>query len=394
MNNIFKGIDYRTAKPVSVSTGRDFIAAISAYTPAKEEALPWIAPGLFDLQINGFNGVDFNTMPLTQEGLHKAVHDLWKQGITTFLPTLVTGSRENIQQAITSINSFCRTFPDEGLSIGGIHLEGPFISTVDGPRGAHNPAYICPPDWSLIEEWQNRAEGKIKVITVSPEWPGIVSFIEKCVENNISVSIGHTAATSAQISKAVRAGARLSTHLGNGAHLMLPRHPNYIWDQLAEDSLWTTIIADGFHLPDAVLKVIMKVKEDHAMLISDCTKYTGMNPGPYTSPIGGQVVLDANGKLYMASNPGLLAGSARSLLDCVNYVVTSGLCPLAKAWNMASLFPWLFLNPDVPHGLNKGCVADFVLFHTSDEGIRIAKTVKRGKVVYEASDYIDRDLYS
>ncbi|MBW7461558.1 N-acetylglucosamine-6-phosphate deacetylase, partial [Paenibacillus sepulcri] len=178
------------------------------------------------------------------------------------------------------------------------------------------------------------ARGKIKLITLSPEWPGTASFIEKCAKAGVQVSIGHTAAAEEQIREAAAAGARLSTHLGNGAHLMLPRHPNYLWAQLAEEELWTCIIADGFHLPDSVLKVVRSVKGKRTILVSDAVYLCGMAPGTYENHIGGRVVLTPEGRLHLEQNPRLLAGSAQMLHRGISHIAGRGIAPLSEACDM------------------------------------------------------------
>jgi N-acetylglucosamine-6-phosphate deacetylase len=180
------------------------------------------------------------------------------------------------------------------------------------------------------------------------------------------------------------AGAKLSTHLGNGAHLLIPRHPNYLWDQLAEENLWASVIADGFHLPDNFMKVVFKVKGDHSVLISDSTKFTGMDPGEYYSLIGGSVVLTPGRRLHMAENPGILAGSAKTLLDCINYLTSKNICSRAEAWKMASVNPSNLVFPGIPHGMNTGARADLVLFRTEKGRITIKQTIKAGIKVYDS----------
>src|SRR5699024_717401 len=153
--------------------------------------------------------------------------------------------------------------------------------------------------WQEFVKLQESAEGKIKIITISPEYDSAVDFIKQATKENVKVAIGHTAATSAQIRRAVEAGAVLSTHLGNGAHVTLPRHPNYIWDQLAEENLWASVISDGHHLPTNVLNVFNKVKEEKMILISDSVALAGKEPGNYKTAVGGEVTLTEKGKLHL-----------------------------------------------------------------------------------------------
>ncbi|MBW7893250.1 MAG: hypothetical protein H3C48_19985, partial [Chitinophagaceae bacterium] len=223
-------------------------------------------------------------------------------------------------------------------------------------------------------------DGKIKIITLAPEWETAPEFIERAVRSGVIVAIGHSLANTSQVKRAVEAGARMSTHLGNGIPLMLQRHPNLIWDQLAEDNLTAGIIADGIHLPDAFIKVVRKVKAESILVVSDATCYAGMPPGEYHSHIGGDVVLDKNKRVSLKGSSGLLAGAAKSLLENVETLLEHQLYPLAEAWQMASLNPILLLrknNVDVDLYDD-----DRVVFALEDASIAIKMVIKNGKVVF------------
>jgi N-acetylglucosamine-6-phosphate deacetylase len=237
----------------------------------------------------------------------------------------------------------------------------------------------------MFLNWQEAAEGNIQIITLSPEWPGAVSFIEQCVKTGVRVSIGHTAATPEQIRDAVSAGATMSTHLGNGCHLTLPRHSNYIWEQLASEGLWSSIISDGFHLPDPVLKVFLRVKPETTFLVSDTTSFGGLSPGIYAGHIGGEVELSQEGRLFMRKAPDILAGSAQSLLWCVNQLIIKEILPVKDAWKLASLKPMEFLNGVPGEPFQKGDIADIVLFKKSEGGVNILQTIKSGEIVSAGS---------
>ncbi|MUP39189.1 N-acetylglucosamine-6-phosphate deacetylase [Labilibaculum euxinus] len=380
-----EGLDYQSGKPIRLGIKDGKIADVVYLLKAKKY-LPVIAPGLVDLQVNGYGGVDFNTTQLMASDVNRVVQMLAKQGVTTFFPTLITNTDDSIRKALATIVLACKTYPEAASAIGGIHLEGPFISKEDGARGAHDPQLVQKPDWELFQQWQTVAEEKIKIITLSPEWTGSDEFIARCTKSGVVVSIGHTAATPEQIDRAVKAGGRLSTHLGNGTHLMLPRHPNYIWEQLAQDKLWTSVIADGFHLPDSFLKIIFKVKSETAILISDCTYFAGLNPGTYNSHIGGEVMLSPEGRLSLANQPNLLAGSAQSLLWCVNQVVRKNLLSLKDAWNKASLKPLEVLTGKSQSVFKAGEPANLVLFEQKQTEINILQTILSGEIVYLHSD--------
>jgi N-acetylglucosamine-6-phosphate deacetylase len=266
--------------------------------------------------------------------------------------------------------------------IAGIHLEGPFISPEDGPRGAHDRAFVRPPDPDLFRRWQEGAGGRIRLVTLSPEWPGACPFIEGCVKEGVTVSIGHTAATPGQIRDAVAAGASMSTHLGNGSHLTLPRHPNYVWEQLAQDGLAACFIADGFHLPDSVIKVILRVKGRNAMMVSDAVYLSGLPPGTYDTHIGGKVKLRSEGRLHLAGDGRILAGSVRMVLSGVDHLVCAGLAGLGEAWEMASTRPAARMNLAAGRGLKASAPADFVLFARVKDRIEILETWKGGRKVF------------
>lgn len=374
---VVTGREIGSLRPVSIEIedGR-----ISAVNPANEDdALPWIGPGLVDLQVNGFAGSDLNSPQPNPETVNDLTRKLHRLGVTSYLPTVVTAAPEDIEARIAAIAAADRA------SIAGIHLEGPFISPEDGPRGAHPRDHVCEPDWKLFQRWQEAADGLIRIITLSPEWPDGCDFIARCRASGVKVAIGHTGATPAQIREAVAAGATMSTHLGNGAHTVLPRHPNYIWEQLAADGLWATTIGDGFHLPDAVLKVIFAVKQDRAVLVSDVVALGGMPPGEYESGIGERVVLTPGGRLHLAADPRLLAGSAKTLIDGIAHLVKSGLVSLAQSWEMASTRPARFLGLKQQSGLAVGSPADVALFDLNGErgsALSILRVLRDGQEVY------------
>jgi N-acetylglucosamine-6-phosphate deacetylase len=380
------GIHFQTGKRISLTLEDERITGMVTKPDDPAESLPFIGPGLVELQINGYCGLDFNTLPITEDIVRRVTQGLWQEGVTSYFPTIITNSEEAIEHAVNTIAAACSNHDVLEKAIAGIHLEGPFISPEDGPRGAHCRAFVRKPDWSLFQRWQEAAGGRIKIVTLSPEWPSCCEFIARCTESGVMVSIGHTAATPEQIREAVAAGARLSTHLGNGAHLLLPRHPNYIWEQLAQDDLWTCIIADGFHLPESFLKVVLKVKGDKAILVSDAVGFSGMAPGEYESHIGGRVVLTPEGKLHLAENPNLLAGSAQMLTRGIGHLVRSGLSSFSEAWEMASVRPARLLDLPVKNGLMAGAPADLVVFRRGDTGLTVLQTFKAGKLVYDADE--------
>jgi glucosamine-6-phosphate deaminase len=379
--------DAATGQPISIGIENGVIHSIDPIDPRDPSSadLPIVAPGLVDLQINGFAGHDVNAASIVPETIEQMIRALWREGVTTCYPTVITNSSEAIVAAMQAIAQACERDAHTAQGIAGIHLEGPFISPDDGARGAHDRQFVRPPHWDDFRRWQDAAGGRIKIITMSPEWPNSPDFISRCAQTGVTVSIGHTSAIPQQIADAVRAGARMSTHLGNGAHLMLPRHPNYLWEQLAQDDLWTCLIADGFHVPDQFVKVVLKVKGDRALLVSDAVSLAGMPPGDYTTAVGGRVTLTPHGRLHLAENEKLLAGSAQTLLKGIEHLTRSRLASLADAWNMASTRPAAFMNLPSAPGLAARAPADLALFRHKDNRILIDAVYKSGDPVFVSS---------
>jgi N-acetylglucosamine-6-phosphate deacetylase len=376
-----RGRFYQDGNPVEIGISDGHIVSIS--TPADSVAKDiYIGPGFMDIQVNGYAGVDYNAVQEDILNLGQISRELLKVGVTSHFPTIITNSPEQISKLILQVVDLRNKDGIASECIPGIHIEGPFISPEDGPRGAHPREFVQAPDWDLFQRWIDEGEGLIRMVTLSPEWENSNSFIKRCIDAGILVSIGHSNATHEQISEAVKAGARLSTHLGNGTHPLLARHPNYLWSQLAEENLAASIIADGFHLPAEVIRVFKKVKNKDLILVSDSTSLAGMPPGDYDLHIGGQVTLSSEGKLHMRSNPKMLAGSAMNLLQGVNFLLKKELADLAEAWEMASVLPQQLF--DLPfESLQIGQKADLIMVRNLvDDQLKVVQTIKNGREVF------------
>ncbi len=320
-----------------------------------DSSLSYITPGLVDLQVNGYMNIDFNNEPLSPEEWRTITRELSKNGVTTFYPTIITNSIINLQRIFEGNLESLKKEPDVLKYIGGFHLEGPYLSDEDGPRGAHDREFIKKPDWEEFKLLQQKAEGLIKIITLSPEWEESEAFIQNAAKSGVKVAIGHTASTTDQIKKAVQSGATFSTHLGNGAHLQLPRHPNYIWDQLAEEKLWATVIAD-----DAL---------------------AGMPAGDYQTAVGGEVTLTQEGRLHLKGNPALLAGSAQSLWESIQQYVDNGIGSMIDAIRRGSVLPSDLMGLPQKEGLSIGAPADLLKIRVDDGGWKIESVYKYGERV-------------
>lgn len=372
------GRDPRSGRPFEVrhAEGR-IVSAEPVDHPAED--LPWIAPGLVDLQVNGFGGHDANGPDVTPDGIVAMINALARAGTTTCFPTVITESPEAMLRSLRALAEACRADPLAAHAIAGIHVEGPHLSEQDGARGAHPAAHLRPPDLAEFERWQEAADGLISMVTLSPHFPETVDYVSTLARRGIRVAIGHTHATPEQITAAVDAGARFSTHLGNGAHATLPRHPNYLWTQLAEDRLSCGFIADGHHLPAATLTTMLRAKGlVRSFLVSDSTALAGMPPGRYRTPVGGDVVLTADGRLGDASTA-FLAGAALPLAAGVAGAVRLAWLSLADALRLATANPGRLTEDRGV--ITPGAPADLILFDHADDDptLRIRRVVIDGE---------------
>lgn len=339
---------------------RDRVVVGIRQLPSGEAPLDWISPGLIDLQVNGFDGHDVNADPADPVAVGRLTYRLFAEGVTTYLPTIVTASHEAVADRLQAIAHARELDPAVAGAIPYVHLEGPHISSEDGPRGVHDAAQIRPPSIDEFDDWQERSAGLVGMVTMSPHYPGSAEYIGALVERGVHVAIGHTHAGDAQIQQAVQAGARLSTHLGNAAHPMLPRHPNYLWSQLAQDRLTAGFIADGHHLPDATLIAMIRAKGlDRSVLVSDAVVLAGSAPGRYRTSVGGDVELTPDGRLSHLRS-GLLAGAVRSLREGVAHAARVAQIGLADALRLATVNPGAFVGGR--GSLAVGASADLITF--------------------------------
>lgn len=337
----------------------------------------WVAPAFFDLQINGCHGHNFSSEKLSGDGVQHIVNECRKHGIGSLCPTLITNSFEAMTHGLRTIAEMSNQDSELAAALPAIHLEGPYLSAEDGPRGAHPREQIRPPNWDEFCRFQESAGGRIKLMTLAPEIDGALPFIELLTKSGVVVALGHTAATGKQIRDAVSAGARLSTHLGNGSHAFLPRHDNYIWEQLAADELWASIICDGHHLPPAVVKSILRVKTPaRTILTCDASSLAGLPPGIYHD-FGQKLEVLAEGKIVVADS-GYFAGSWDFTDRCVNNIIRFAGVSLADAIDMAGSRPRELLGLPF-QSLEAGSPADLILFDWSEgKEVRILKTIVGG----------------
>ncbi|MGW3495995.1 N-acetylglucosamine-6-phosphate deacetylase [Streptomyces sp. NPDC001020] len=344
---------------------------------------PLLIPGLVDLQVNGYDGHDVNADDLSIDTVHALARSLWAAGTTTFFPTVVTAGDDKIVHALETIAAAVRTDALLAHSIAGIHVEGPYLSALDGARGAHDAAHLRDPDTAELARWIAASDGLLRMVTLAPERAGAAAYIEAAVRARILVAIGHSAAEPEQIHQAAAAGASLSTHLGNGIQPLLPRHPNAIWAQLADDRLSAGFIADGHHLPADTLTSMIRAKGmQGSFLVSDAAALAGSPPGQYTTAVGGQVTVTEDGGLVLTGSR-LLAGSAACLADCVRWARRHTPFGDEDVLALATSSPARIAGLADRGTLTLGKWADAVLL---DDEFRVLQTVVAGTTVYRATN--------
>jgi N-acetylglucosamine-6-phosphate deacetylase len=358
---------YATGQLVDVACDQGRVVAVEAPSAATPDVQAgWVAPALFDPQINGCDGHSFNSERLTVETVRHVVGVCRRHGLGGLCPTLVTNAFAALAHGLATIRQACETDPEVAHAVPAIHLEGPYISAEDGPRGAHPRQHVRPPDWDEFRRLQEAAGGRIRLVTLAPEHDGALRFIERLVASAVVVSLGHTAASGARIREAVAAGARLSTHLGNGSHAVLPRHDNYIWEQLAADELWASLICDGHHLPPAVVRCMVRVKTPaRTILTCDASSLAGLPPGRYRE-WDQEFEVRPEGKVVMPGTS-YLAGSWAFTDLCIGNAIRFAGVSLRDAVDMAGARPRELLGLP-PRRLEPGGPADLVLFDWKEGG--------------------------
>lgn len=378
------GFDAISGEPVEVTFGSHLENVDPRLAGVHDDA--YLAPGFIDIQVNGFAGVDYCSPASSHEEIGRSIRSMYATGVTRFFPTVITGSPESMRGALENLAKAKASIP-EGPAMEAFHVEGPYISPEDGPRGAHPLQWVRPPDFSEFQRMQDAAQGNVRLMTISPEWPEAPAFIERAVAGGVVISIGHTKATSSQIEDAVRAGASMSTHVGNGAHAILPRHPNYIWDQLADDRLAASFIVDGIHLSRSYIKVALRAKGiERSILITDAVMPAGCEPGRYQL---GEVAVElhADGSVRLAGGT-RLAGSALKMDRAIGQIMRDGDVSLRDAITAATRNPARVARiPSRQRSLAPGERADLVRFRfdRDTKTVQILETYLSGERVFAAA---------
>jgi N-acetylglucosamine-6-phosphate deacetylase len=306
------------------------------------------SPGLIDLQVNGYAGIDFNDAALTADTLDHALEAMLRSGVTTCLPTLITADEATLIQRLHAMDEAVAHSRLGPLMVPGFHLEGPFLNSASGYAGCHPAGAIIPPDPATLDRLTRNLHRPVLLLTLAPERPGALALIRHARARGIAVAMGHTAADAEATENAARAGVTLSTHLGNALPQPQPKFLNPMMAQLAEDALHASLIADGIHIPPQALKVLLRAKgTQRCILVTDATAAAAAPPGRYRFA-GMDIEHAADGSVRVPGTA-TLAGSALCLDQAVRNIITRGFADAATALAMASVHPAGVLAPALAH---------------------------------------------
>lgn len=332
----------------------------------------YVAPGLVDIHIHGYLGED--TCDAKPEGIRKMAYGVVRNGVTSFLPTTMTVSKEQIVASLNAVRSLkeeSKTWG--GAEIIGVHAEGPFINP--SKKGAQAEENILSPDADFIIENSDI----ITYVTLAPEMDEGHKCIKKLAEeSDVLISMGHSDANFEEAMSAARDGVNHSTHLFNAMSALAHRNPGVVGAALASENVSVEVIADTFHINPGLYSIIAKVKGDKMVLITDCTRAGGMPDGEYE--LGGQPIFLKGIECRLAD--GTIAGSVLKLNHAVKNVIEHTNLPIYEIFKMASLNPANAIRCGERKGsLEAGKDADIII---TDENINIIRTIKKGNTIYEA----------
>lgn len=335
-----------------------------AYTKEKPEEAEiidqsgkWIAPGLVDTHIHGYKNHD--VMDNDADGIKVMSEALLSCGVTSFLPTTLTSSKERLKDVAETIGKMYKEV--DGAKIQGIYFEGPFFT--EEHKGAQNPSYFGDPDLDTFHEWQEASGGLIKKIALAPERKGVKEFVKTVTDEGVVVSLGHSNATLEEAQEAVEAGASVFVHAYNGMRGLNHREPGMVGALLTLQHVFSELICDGHHVHPQAAEVLMeKAGHDHVALITDCMMAGGMPNGNYN--LGEFPVVVAEGTARLES--GNLAGSILKLKEAIKNVVDWGIATPEQAVMMASYVPAVSCKIDDKCGMiAEGRAADFIVLETN-----------------------------
>lgn len=386
---MLEGLSYTDKRPVEIDIQDGIIQRIRpkhSLSQNTQEPL-YLAPGLIDNQVNGYASVSFgfDGGSFTVEDVGKVTRALWQEGVTSYFPTVTTQCHDRLSASFTTLAQALAD-PELARSIPGYHLEGPYISALDGYRGAHPQQHVRRPDWQEFSALYRAADERIVQVSLAPELDGALDFIRRCRDQGIKVALAHHNGSAEIIKRAVDAGAMIATHLGNGCANLIHRHDNPLWAQLADDRVHVSLICDGCHLRPEEIQVFYKVKgADLILLTSDVTRFAGMTPGTYSTHDGKTIELSADGMIRYPAQQ-VLAGAASPLAKGVGHIMQVTGCSLENAINMASKNQARLYDLTDRGRLQPGKRADVIAFTIKDSVLEIRQTYVAGELVYTADE--------
>jgi len=336
----------------------------------------WIAPGLFDAQVNGYGGIDFQQDDVTAGDLISAARQLRNAGCTRFLLTLITDEWTKLTGRLRHLKELRKQSAELQSAIAGWHIEGPFLSTEPGFHGAHDPKWMLDPTAERIQELRSITEKDPLLLTLSPERPGAIEAIELAASSGIKISLGHTNASWEILQKAVRAGACSFTHLANGCPRELDRHDNIVWRVFETPDLQVGLIPDTIHVSPSLFRIIHRnLVPDWIYYVSDAMSAAGMAAGRYKL---GKLELEV-GEDQIVRQPGkpLFAGSALRPIDGVFRAAAMLSCSWWAVWPRYSVVPARMMG--LKSDLAVGGRADFCVLKVIGDSLLQLKTHAAGQ---------------
>lgn len=355
---------YTMRQPVRVRWQNGVITKIERLTAGNPEtpaASTWIAPSLFDVQINGYGGVDFQRDDFSGDDLLTAARKLRKHGCAKFFLTLITADWQKLISRFKRAKQLHDQSPELRSVIAGWHIEGPFLSNQLGFHGAHEPALMLDPTPHKIDELSDISASDPLLLTISPERDGAISAIKHAVARGAKVSLGHTNASAETIKQAIDAGATGFTHLGNGCPRDLDRHDNILWRIFEHPELTVSLIPDKIHVSPALFRLVHRTMPN-IFYTTDAMSAAGAGPGKYKlGPIELEVGAD-----QIVRQPGKtnFAGSALSPIDGVFRAAEMLNVPWQETWHRAAEAPATFMG--LRNELAEGRSADFTIVRVAD----------------------------
>ena len=353
--------DFATGKPTRLRWRNGVITEAMPGADAPEDL--WVAPGLVDLQINGYGGVDFQQDDLTAGDLLKATRALRAAGCTRFLLTLITDAWPKLAARLRHLRNIRAQSEELKRAIVGWHIEGPFLSSEPGFHGAHDPTLMLNPTATHIRELREITGDDPLLLTMAPEREGVLDAVALATKLGIKISLGHTNASAEQLRRVVEAGATGFTHLANGCPRELDRHDNILYRVFETHGLTASLIPDAIHVSPPLFRLIHKALGESIYYTTDAMAAAGAGPGLYSI---GKLEVEV-GPDEVVRQPGKtnFAGSALRPVDGVFRAAEMLGCPWQEAWKRSAVVPANLMG--LPCGLEAGDAANFCMLRVTEK---------------------------